>query len=82
MLASKACLIFLALHIARLAELVFGFFPFDLLRDVESFLPARDDELFVPARDDDSFVPARGGVKIFRAPGESGKFYLIIIYGS
>ena len=73
MLASKACLIFLALHIARLAELVFGFFPFDFLRDDESFVPARDDE---------SFVPARGGVKIFRAPGESNKFYLIIIYGS
>ena len=73
MLASKACLIFLALHIARLAELVFGFFPFDFLRDDESFVPARDDE---------SFVPARGGVKIFCAPGESNKFYLIIIYGS
>ena len=74
MLASKACLIFLALHIARLAELVFGFFPFDLLRDVESFLPARDDELFVFARDEGSFVSTRGGVKIFRAPGEKVNF--------
>ena len=74
MLASKACLFLLAFHIARLTDLVFDFFPLDLLRVVELFLPARDVELSVFARDGGSFVSTRGGVKIFRAPGEEVNF--------
>ena len=74
MLASKACLFLLAFHIARLTDLVFDFFPLDLLRVVELFLPARDVELSVFARDEGSFKSTRGGVKIFRAPGEEVNF--------
>ena len=51
-------------------------------RGMMSLLLRRGGVSLLSARGDESFLSACGGVMIFRAPGESNKFYLIIIYGS
>ena len=97
LLASNACFFLLFLNICRLADLVLPFdfwrsfliFEGSILfaplldaRGIMSLLLGRGGVSLLSARGDESFLSACGGVMIFRAPGESDKIYLIIIYGS